>query len=153
MGRHATHAMDATPPFDLQRFLDAQAPVWDTVRAELAAGRKRTHWMWFVFPQLAPLGRSATARFYGIAGASEARAYWAHPVLGARLQACCALLAGLHGRSAVEVFGEVDALKLRSCLTLFDAVAPGQPLLLACLQHTCDGQRDPATLRLLAQAP
>jgi uncharacterized protein (DUF1810 family) len=93
--------------FSLQRFVDAQAPVWDDVRAELARARKRTHWMWFVFPQLAALGRSATARFYGISGADEAKAYLQHPLLGPRLLECCALLLKTTGVSASEVFGRV----------------------------------------------
>ncbi len=138
-------------PWRLQRFVDAQAAVWEDVRAELQAGRKHTHWMWFVFPQLKGLGRSGTARFYGMAGAEEARAYLAHPVLGARLRECCELLLRLQGLGAVDVFGAVDALKLRSSLTLFDAVAPGCALFGDCLQRYFDGQRDPLTLELLGR--
>ncbi|WBY02863.1 DUF1810 domain-containing protein [Ramlibacter tataouinensis] len=138
-------------PFRLQRFADAQAPVWDDVTAELRAGRKRTHWMWFVFPQLAALGRSGTARFFGIAGAEEARAYLEHPVLGPRLLECCDLLLAVRDRSATEVFGEVDAMKLRSCLTLFEAVAPGSRAFSECLEAWFGGQRDPLTTALLAR--
>lgn len=102
---------------NLQRFVDAQAGVWDDVKAELLAGRKTTHWMWFIFPQLAALGRSGTAKFYGITGAEEARAYIVHPVLGQRLVECCDLLMQVKKDvSAREVFGDVDAMKLRSCL-------------------------------------
>lgn len=113
--------------FDLQRFVDAQAPVWEDVLAELGQAKKRSHWMWFVFPQLAALGRSGTAKFYGISGADEARAYLAHPVLGARLHECCALLLEATGISAVDILGDIDAMKLRSCLTLFEAVSPQRP--------------------------
>lgn len=140
----------SSDPFRLQRFVDAQAPVWDAVKAELLAGRKQTHWMWFVFPQLASLGRSATAQFYGIAGAGEARAYLEHPVLGARLLECCELLLQLRHRSAAEVFGNVDAMKLRSCLTLFEAVAAEPRVFAECLEACFDGRRDPLTLEQLA---
>src|SRR3954454_3991697 len=108
---------------DLDRFVAAQAPVYATVLAELRAGRKQSHWMWFVFPQLAGLGRSATALFYGIASADEARAYLAHPLLGARLRECLAALSAHEGGSAEAIFGVVDAMKLRSSITLFEAVA------------------------------
>ena len=138
-------------PFQLERFVQAQAPVWDDVQAELRAGRKRTHWMWFMFPQLAALGRSATARHYGIAGPEEARAYLAHSVLGPRLVACCDLLMRVDDRPAVEIFGAVDAMKLRSCLTLFDAVAPGSRAFAECLAKYFEGQRDPLTIGLLAR--
>lgn len=142
--------MDADP-HRLQRFVDAQAAVWDDVQGELQRGRKQSHWMWFVLPQLASLGRSATAKFYGIAGAGEARAYLAHPVLGPRLLACCELLMQVKDASARDVFGEVDAMKLRSSLTLFDAVAPGEAIFGACLDRYFAGQRDPLTLADLAR--
>ena len=138
-------------PFNLQRFVDAQAPVWDDVRSELEQARKRSHWMWFVFPQLAALGRSGTARFYGIGGADEARAYLEHPVLGARLHQCCALLLEATGVSALDVFGEIDAMKLRSCLTLFEAVSPQTPIFKECLDRYFAGERDPLTKELLAR--
>jgi uncharacterized protein (DUF1810 family) len=138
----------ASDPFDLQRFVDAQRPVWDDVRAELGAGRKRTHWMWFVFPQLRGLGRSDTARFYGIREADEARAYLAHPVLGPRLVECCTSLMQVPGASAQDVFGAVDAVKLRSCLTLFEAVG-GAAVFGECLVRYFGGERDPMTLQLL----
>ncbi len=111
---------------DAERFLDAQAPVWETVRAELAAGRKRSHWMWFVFPQLAGLGRSSTAAFFGLGGLDDAAAYLAHPVLGARLIEASSLTLAHSGKPAEAVLGAVDALKLRSCATLFGRV-PGAP--------------------------
>lgn len=135
--------------FELQRFVDAQAGVWGAVQAELAQGCKRTHWMWFVFPQLAVLGRSATARHYGLASLDEARAYWAHPLLGPRLKACCAQLLALQGRSLHQIFGSPDDLKLRSCMTLFERAAPEEPVFAQVLQRYCDGQRDPLTLAAL----
>jgi uncharacterized protein (DUF1810 family) len=139
----------AADPFDLQRFVDAQARVYTSVTAELAAGLKTSHWMWFVFPQLKGLGRSATALHYGIGSLDEARAYAAHPVLGARLRECCALLARSHGRSAQQIFGAIDALKLRSCLTLFERAAPDEALFGALLERFYGGERDAATLALL----
>lgn len=137
-------------PFQLERFVDAQAPVWDQVRSELHQARKRSHWMWFVFPQLAELGRSGAARFYGIRGADEARAYLEHPVLGARLQECCAILLESSGVSARDIFGEIDAMKLRSSLTLFEAVSPQTPVFRRCLDRFFAGERDPLTMELLA---
>ncbi|MCK6424383.1 MAG: DUF1810 domain-containing protein [Burkholderiaceae bacterium] len=137
----------------LQRFVDAQAPVWPQVRAELAAGAKRSHWMWFVFPQLHGLGRSETARLYGIADLDEAQAYWAHPLLGPRLREACGLLVALPPTlSAEQVLGPVDALKLRSCLTLFERVAPEEPVFGVLLARWYGGRRDPATLQRLAPA-
>ena len=136
---------------DLQRFVDAQAPVWNDVLTELAQAKKRSHWMWFVFPQLAALGRSGTAKFYGISGADEARAYLAHPVLGARLQECCALLLEATGVSALDIFGEIDAMKLRSCLTLFEAVSRQTPVFGECLDRYFAGERDALTTELLAR--
>jgi uncharacterized protein (DUF1810 family) len=139
----------AAAPFDLERFVAAQAPVIDAVRAELRAGAKRTHWMWFVFPQLAVLGRSQTARHYGIASLAEAQAYWAHPVLGPRLAECAALLAPHAARGAVAVLGEIDALKLRSCLTLFERAAPDAPVFPRLLALYYRSERCPLTLRAL----
>lgn len=104
--------------FDLDRFVSAQAPVIAQVRRELAAGTKRTHWMWFVFPQLRALGRSATAQHYGLDGIAEAQAYLAHDVLGTRLVECTLLVNQLETRSALQVFGSPDDLKFRSCMTL-----------------------------------
>ena len=137
-------------PRDLQRFVDAQDPVFAQALAELAAGAKRGHWIWFVFPQLAGLGRSATARMYGIASRDEALAYWRHPVLGPRLRAACEQLRPHAARGAEQVLGAVDALKLRSCLTLFEQVAPEEPLFGALLDAFYGGDRDSLTLELLA---
>ena len=136
--------------FDLQRFVDAQRGVIDDVRAELRAGRKRTHWMWFIFPQLKGLGRSATAQHYGIASLAEARAYLAHPVLGARLRECCAAMLAVPQRSAHEILGAPDDLKFRSCLTLFALAAPGEPLFEDGLQRFYGGEKDAATVSLCA---
>ncbi|MBA2672548.1 DUF1810 domain-containing protein [Ramlibacter sp.] len=141
--------MDAGDPFDLQRFVTAQAPVMPAVMAELKAGAKRSHWMWFVFPQLAALGRSGTARHYGIASLDEARAYLAHPVLGARLKDCCRVLLGVPGRSAHAIFGSPDDLKLRSCLTLFHRADPAESLFAECLARYYGGVPDAATAGLL----
>src|SRR3954468_10069453 len=118
--------MDASDHLD--RFLSAQAPLYDDVLAELRAGRKRTHWMWFVSPQLRGLGMSPTAEFFGIASLEEARAYLAHPVLGPRLRECCALMLQVPERSAHEILGSPDDLKFRSCLTLFSLADPAEPL-------------------------
>ena len=113
---------------DLSRFVDAQARVYDDALSELRAGRKTSHWMWFVFPQIAGLGRSPTAQRYAIASLAEAEAYVAHPVLGERLRECARVLTELEGRSAEQVFGGLDALKLRSSMTLFARAAPDEPL-------------------------
>ncbi|MHA6495343.1 DUF1810 domain-containing protein [Pseudomonas borbori] len=136
-------------PYQLQRFVDAQQPIFEQALAELQAGRKRTHWMWFVFPQLQGLGHSATARHYGISGADEARAYLEHPLLGPRLERCTQALLQGHERSATRIFGSPDDLKLRSCMSLFAAVsAPGSSFQQV-LDAFYDGQPDPATLAKL----
>ena len=134
---------------NLERFLAAQDPVLDQVRAELAAGRKRSHWMWFVFPQLRGLGQSAMAQQYGLASLAEARAYLAHPVLGKRLRDCTALVNAVQGRSAEEILGGVDALKFRSCMTLFAAAEPGDSVFRTALDRYYGGAEDPRTLALL----
>lgn len=131
----------------LERFVEAQAPVYPTALGEIRRGAKRTHWMWFIFPQLAGLGRSETARFYGIRSLDEARAYLTHPVLGARLRESVGALQDIADTSitARAVFGEVDAMKLRSSLTLF-AEASADPLFQAALERWFGGARDEATL-------
>ncbi len=133
----------------LQRFLDAQAPVWDEVCAELRTGRKRSHWMWFVFPQLRGLGHSSMAQHYGIADRAEALAYVQHPVLGARLREGLALLLAHPGMSAEDILGGIDAMKLRSCATLFAAVAPQEPVFAQVLQQFYFGRPCQHTLALL----
>ncbi len=139
---------------DLQRFVEAQRGCYDEVLAELRQGRKRTHWMWFVFPQLEGLGHSATARHFALRDMREARAYAAHALLGARLRECVALSLAIEPAEASAVFGTPDDLKLRSCLTLFDHAVPDEPLFRDALEHWFEGQRDPRTLALLGeQAP
>jgi uncharacterized protein (DUF1810 family) len=134
----------------LQRFLDAQAPVYDEVCAELRAGRKQSHWMWFIFPQLRGLGHSNMAQRYGITGRAEALAYVQHPVLGTRLKECMALLLAHKDLSAEDILGDIDALKLRSCATLFAAVAPQEPVFTQVLAQFYFGMRCHKTEELLA---
>jgi uncharacterized protein (DUF1810 family) len=133
----------------LERFVTAQAPVYDSVCAELARGRKTSHWMWFIFPQLAALGRSPTAKYFGIASLAEAQAYWQHPVLGPRLAHCTELIVATSGRSAHEIFGSPDDLKLRSCMTLFSRAAIPADVLERALDKFFDGVPDPSTIELL----
>ncbi|MEJ6023824.1 DUF1810 domain-containing protein [Ramlibacter sp. PS4R-6] len=139
----------ANDPFGLQRFVDAQDPVIDGVLRELASGRKRTHWMWFVFPQHEALGMSAMARRYGISSLAEARAYLAHPVLGARLRRCVDVVMQARGRSAHDIFGSPDDVKFKSSLTLFERAAPGEPRFAQALEEFFAGQRDARTLELI----
>jgi uncharacterized protein (DUF1810 family) len=138
-------------PFDLERFVIAQAGVAPQVERELAAGRKRSHWMWFVFPQLRGLGHSSMAERYGIGSIEEARAYLAHAVLGPRLLAWTALVLGVEGRSAHDIFGWPDDLKLRSSMTLFDAARPEEPAFKGVLAKYFDGEGDQRTIELLAR--
>lgn len=132
--------------FDLSRFVHAQASVHEQVVAELRAGRKRTHWMWFVFPQLAGLGHSAMAQRYAISSLDEARAYLEHPVLGARLRECSALVLGVPGKTVHEIFGSPDDLKFHSSMTLFHRAAPDEAVFGECLRKYFAGQDDPLTL-------
>lgn len=134
-----------TASFDLERFVDAQASVYEMALAEIRRGAKRTHWMWFIFPQIRGLGRSEMAQRFAIASLNEARAYLDHPLLGARLRDCVGALQDLTGTSAQAVFGSVDAMKLRSSLTLF-AQAGGGGLFTAALDRWFDGEADAATL-------
>ena len=135
----------------LDRFLEPQAPVYGQARSELAAAAKRSHWMWFIFPQLKGLGRTSTAQFYGIESKAEALAYWQHPVLGARLKECAELvLAAPSGATAHGIFGTPDDLKLRSCMTLFAAVAPGEAVFRDVLERFYEGEPDDATLEVLS---
>ena len=141
--------MNASTP-DLERFVVAQDAVYEAVRAELSAGRKASHWMWFVFPQLRGLGCSATALRFGLAARDEALAYWRHPVLGPRLKECTELVLATQGRTAHEIFGSPDDLKFRSCMTLFAEVAPDEPAFRRALARFFDAEPDPRTLALLA---
>ena len=136
-------------PFDLQRFVDAQHGVYDQALAELRAGRKRSHWMWFVFPQIEGLGRSPTAQHYAISGLDEARAYLAHPMLGPRLIECARAVAATTGRTAEEIFGSPDDLKLRSSMTLFARAAPDEAVFQQVLDKYFGGEPDPLTLERL----
>ncbi|WP_229487413.1 DUF1810 domain-containing protein [Pseudoduganella lutea] len=136
-------------PFNLDRFIAAQDRIYDDVLRELRAGRKTSHWMWFIFPQLQGLGRSETAQYYGIASLDEARAYLAHPVLGARLRECTALV-NAHGGTRIDtILGHVDALKFRSSMTLFAAAAVGDAPFATALATFHDGEADQATVELL----
>ncbi|MGD1171577.1 DUF1810 domain-containing protein [Mycobacterium seoulense] len=139
-------------PFDLQRFVDAQAPVYPTVVDELRTGRKRSHWMWFVFPQLRGLGGSPTAVHYGISSLEEARAYLRHEVLGPRLRECTRLVNQVPGRSAGEIFGSPDDLKLRSSMTLFARATDDNEDFLALLDKYYGSQQDQLTLSRLDRA-
>lgn len=134
-----------TVNFDLDRFVAAQAATYDTALAEIRRGAKRSHWMWYIFPQFAGLGTSDMARLYAIGSLDEARAYLAHPLLGARLRDCVGALQDLTGTSAITVFGAVDAMKFRSSLTLF-VEAGGGPLFAAAIERWFDGAADGATL-------
>jgi len=139
-------------PFDLARFVTAQDPVMAEVRRELRAGRKRTHWMWFVFPQLRALGRSPTALHYGIASLAEAQAFMAHPILGLRLIDCTSLVLALDGPSIHEIFGSPDDQKFRSSMTLFAAASPDADVFAEAIRRYFGGQPDPRTKELLAAA-
>jgi uncharacterized protein (DUF1810 family) len=138
--------------YALQRFVEAQDPVYETVLAELRAGAKRSHWIWFVFPQVRGLGHSATAARYGISSLDEARAYLADPVLGPRLRECARLVAGIDGRSADDIFGWPDNLKVRSSMTLFAQATDENAEFRAVLDKFYDGEDDPATIELLSAA-
>ena len=136
-------------PHNLQRFLDAQACVTEQVLAELHAGRKRSHWMWFIFPQIAGLGSSPMAQHFAISGRNEALAYLAHPNLGPRLCECTELVNQIPNRTIEEIFGYPDDLKFRSSVTLFAAVAPAEAVFQRALEKYFGGQPDSATLARL----
>jgi len=137
-------------PHDLQRFVDAQDPVYSSVRAELARGSKTSHWMWFVFPQLKGLGRSETARHFGIASAEEALAYWLHPVLGPRLKECTELMLAVEGKTALQILGSPDELKYCSSMTLFERVAPEETAFGRAIEKYFGGRRDERTVELMS---
>lgn len=138
-----------TGPFDLQRFVDAQAPVYRRVLAELRQGEKQSHWMWFIFPQLAGLGHSPMARRYALASAEEAAAYLDHGVLGPRLRECTGLVNAVEGKAIREILGSPDDLKFCSSMTLFGAISP-DPEFAAAITKFYDGTPDRKTLQLLA---
>lgn len=135
--------------FDLERFVTAQQGGYDGVVRELRAGRKTTHWIWFIFPQLAGLGRSDVSRFYAIESIDEARAYLAHPILGPRLLECAGAVLGTSGVTADQIFGSLDAMKVRSSMTLFHRAAPDEPLFGEMLERFYEGAEDETTVALL----
>jgi uncharacterized protein (DUF1810 family) len=141
--------MAADDPFNLQRFVDAQASVYERVRAELRNGRKQSHWMWFIFPQIAGLGHSAMAQRYAISSLREAEAYLKHPVLGPRLRECTRLMLRIEGKSAHDILGSPDDLKFHSSLTLFARAAPDGDVFTAALDKYYDGRDDEQTLARL----
>jgi uncharacterized protein (DUF1810 family) len=141
--------MSDTDPFDLERLVTAQAPIFSAVLDELKAGQKRSHWMWFVFPQLRGLGRSPTAEFYGLSSLEEARAYLAHPVLGPRLILCTETVLAVEGRSLQAIFGSPDDLKFCSSMTLFAlAVGQGERVFRRALDRYCGSRLDERTVVL-----
>ena len=141
-------APQVSQPDSLQRFIDAQRDSYDSALAEIRRGRKISHWMWFIFPQIAGLGRSPTAQYYALASRAEGRAYLAHPLLGARLLDCVGALQDLTSGSTESIFGTIDAMKLRSSLTLFEA-AGAPPMIAAALDRWFGSARDAATLDLI----
>jgi uncharacterized protein (DUF1810 family) len=143
--------METADPHDLARFLQAQEQIYEQALSEIRSGRKRTHWMWFVFPQFDGLGFSPTARLYAIKSVAEAEAYLAHPVLGPRLLESVQAALKVEGRSASEVFGSPDDMKLRSCATLFASVAPAEPVFKQLLEQYFGGNPDDRTLLLLGR--
>ena len=138
-------AHNASMDFDLERFVEAQRGVYDGVLAELRCGQKTGHWIWFIFPQVAGLGRSELSRYYAISSLDEARAYLAHPVLGPRLRECAGIVLATDGRTAEEILGAVDAMKLRSSMTLFLRAAPDEAVFLLVLERFYGGVPDRAT--------
>lgn len=144
--------MPNTDSFNLQRFVDAQSAVFAEVQAELKAGVKTSHWMWFIFPQIQGLGTSGIAKRYAIASRDEAKAYLEHPVLGLRLKSCARLALAVEGKSSVDIFGHIDSLKFRSSMTLFAEVSPGDPIFSDALKKYFGGEPDVMTLRLLGRS-
>lgn len=146
---HTDESTSASPPTNLDRFLTAQESIFDQALAELRRGRKESHWMWFVFPQIAGLGSSPTARAFAIRDRAEARAYLAHPILGSRIHECCQALLGIEGRSANEILGFPDDLKLLSSMTLFSLVSKPPSVFDSVIQRYYSGEPDQRTLALL----
>ena len=139
--------------YNLDRFVLAQNGDYGTALAELQNGSKQSHWIWYVFPQLRALGRSSTAKHYGLETREEAAAYWAHPILGPRLRECIQTVLRVKGKSATAILGEIDAQKFRSCLTLFGEVEPTNQDIRAALTRFYAGERDPQTLNILQCNP
>lgn len=147
--RQSNHSGD---PYNLDRFVQAQQNVYEQALTEIQRGQKRSHWMWYIFPQFDGLGMSATSKRYAIKSIAEAKAYLSHPVLGPRLMECANAVLGIEGRSAHEIFGSPDDIKLRSCATLFAWVSPKGSVFDQLLDQFFQGDRDPKTLRLLEMA-
>jgi uncharacterized protein (DUF1810 family) len=144
--------MNPDDPYDLNRFLTAQEGVFERALAELKDGRKRTHWMWYIFPQIDGLGFSPTAKLYSIKGIKEARQYLIHPILGKRLIECTEVVVSLKGGSVSEIFGYPDDLKFKSSMTLFEKIAGSGSVFSAALDRYCRGERDAKTLSLLEKS-
>ena len=141
--------MAEADPYKLKRFVDAQAPVYEQVLRELRAGRKTSHWMWFVFPQIQGLGFSAMTQHYAISGRDEAVAYGLHPILGPRLRECTALINAVEGKTALQILGPPDDIKFRSCMTLFAACSAEADIFNQALSKYFDGKGDAKTLAIL----
>lgn len=152
MSPDTSKPVSAGDPYDLRRFVDAQEKVYDRALAEIKSGFKRSHWMWYVFPQIAGLGFSSTSQHYAIKSLDEAKAYLAHPTLGRRLVECAEAALAVEGRTAYEIFGPPDNLKLRSCATLFACVSPAGSPFEKLLDKYFQGKRDDKTLELLGVA-
>lgn len=141
--------MTTDDPFDLNRFIEVQKTTYDTALAELRAGQKRSHWMWFIFPQIDGLAFSATSKLYAIKSIEEANAYLAHPILGPRLLACAQAILAVEDRSALAILGTPDDQKLKSCATLFASATPSDPVFEQILEKFYNGERDPRTISML----
>lgn len=141
--------LDAADPHDLARFIEAQARVYEDVLEELRAGQKKSHWIWFIFPQIAGLGRSSTAQHFSIASMEEAKAYLTHPQLGPRLTECTSLVMQVDGKTAEEIFGSPDWMKFRSSMTLFAEAAPSAGVFQDALEKYYSGEPDAGTLTIL----
>jgi uncharacterized protein (DUF1810 family) len=144
-------SIDHHDTFNLSRFTSAQEGIYNRVLAELKNGEKRTHWMWFIFPQIDGLGFSSTSKYYAVKSIEEARQYLDHPVLGKRLMECAETVLAVEGRSVSEIFGYPDDMKLKSCMTLFASVPHSHPVFAGVLDKYFHGERDMKTLRLLEQ--
>jgi uncharacterized protein (DUF1810 family) len=138
-------------PYSLSRFINAQETIFEVVLAELRSGQKRSHWMWYIFPQIEGLGHSPTSRYYAIKSLDEAREYLNHPILGSRLVECAEILLGIEGRTAAEIFGFPDDLKFRSCMTMFSWAAKANSIFDRVLEKYFDGKPDKETLKLLGR--
>jgi uncharacterized protein (DUF1810 family) len=145
------NASDRGDPYDLNRFISAQGGVYDRALAELRSGQKRSHWMWFIFPQIDGLGSSPTTRLYSIKSLEEARQYFAHPVLGARLMECTEAVMAVQGQSASDIFGHPDDWKLQSSMTLFELISGPHSVFERVLDKYYQGKRDPKTLQIVGK--